>query len=252
MNDIIKITSRSNSVIKKVVEMKSSPCSEKFIIEGAKFIKDIDIECIIELFTTQPDKYEEIIIQLQNKNIPIYFISEEVMDKICDVNSGVNILCVIKKPLTERPDKLIILDEIQDPGNVGTIIRTATAFGFGIIAGNGTANPFSSKIVRSSAGALLNCHLINTELVTYIENLKREGFIIFSSELDETAETLSLQDQNIKKCAIIIGNEGAGVSKLVSKTADKKIYIPMNRGLNSLNAAIAAGIIMYHFNNVIL
>jgi TrmH family RNA methyltransferase len=250
MNDIIQITSRGNPVIKNVVEIKNSPCPESFIIEGSKFIGDINTECIIKLFTTKPEKYEEIINKLKYKNIPAYSVSEEVMDKICDVNSGSDILCVIKKTDVKRPDKLIILDEIQDPGNVGTIIRTAVAFGFGVIAGNGTANPFSAKIARSSAGALLSCYIMKAELVSCIEKLKNEGFTIFSSELDDTAETLSEQERHIMNCAVIIGNEGSGVSKSVSATADKKIYIPMNKSLNSLNAAIAAGIIMYHFNNV--
>ena len=145
-----------------------------------------------------------------------------------------------------RPDRLILLDKIQDPGNMGTIIRSAAAFGFGVIYSDGSANPFSAKSVRSSAGTLQKCYIEKADIPTKVSELISEGFSVFSAELHKEAVTPD-EIKNDGKVAFIIGNESTGVSKEASDAAGRRVFIPILPDAESLNAAAAATILMYKF-----
>lgn len=192
---------------------------------------------------TDAEKYSVIVSKFEK----VYEVSSSVASKISPRNQDRK-LCPCGKKQSPMPGKLVILDRVQDSGNVGTLIRTASAFGFGVIVSADSANPYSVKTARSSAGAILSCYVQKSDLPQIIPDLKRRGFYIYSSEIDRSATLLKNISRNKTSFAVIIGNEGCGVSKTISSFADEKIYIPIEKE-NSLNASIAAAIIMYETNS---
>lgn len=243
----LKITSRQNETVKRIARLRSCPTCDHFIVEGARFVTEIDPENISEVFTTSPDEFASFFEKLEN--IPVYEVSEPVMEKLCGVVGTQKLCAVVSKKNPERPNRLVLLDGVRDPGNAGTIIRTAAAFGFGCIFSDDSANPFSEKVVRSTAGALIPAYIERVNLSEAISSLKAEGFAVVSSELDGTARKLSDFPNDVEKIALIVGNEGHGVSSAVSAIADEKLYIPI-KNTNSLNAAVAAAIMMHYFSEV--
>ena len=242
---LLKITSRQNETVKKIVRLRSCPSAEGFLVEGARFVTEIATENILEVFSTCPDEFSDFLEKLGDT--PIYEVTEPVMEKLCGVVGTQKLCAVVSKKNPERPNRLVLLDGVRDPGHAGTIIRTAAAFGFGCVFSDDSANPFSEKVVRSTAGALITAYVERVKLSEAISSLKAEGFAVVSSELDETARKLSDFPNNIEKIALIVGNEGQGVSPAVSAAADEKLYIPI-KNTNSLNAAVAAAIMMHYFS----
>lgn len=241
------ITSRQNETVKKVVRLRACPSADAFLVEGARFVTELAPENVRAVFSTCVEEFSAFLENLGD--CPVYEVSEPVMEKLCGVVGSQKLCAVVCKKNPERPDRLVVLDGVRDPGNAGTIIRTAAAFGFGCIFSDDSANPFSEKVVRSTAGALIPAYVERRKLSDAISELKKDGFSIFSSELDETAKKLSDFPTSVEKVAIIVGNEGTGVSAPVSASADEKLYIPI-KNTNSLNAAVAAAIMMHYFSEV--
>ncbi|MBQ7014919.1 MAG: RNA methyltransferase [Clostridia bacterium] len=237
------ITSRKNPIVGKINDIRSKPSEEAFLLQGEKFIYDSDPSCIKMLFVTDERKHAELIEKLP-EDANLYVVTPEVMEKISGTVSPSALLAVVcKKPLP-IPKKLVLLDCVQDPGNVGTVIRTAKAFGFGVICGGG-ADPFSEKTVRSSAGACLTAYVRKFPMVEIVENLKKHGYKIYGTALDQYSCDLETAVKDFgEKFAVIIGSEGKGMSPKLYSMCHKTLYIPIE-GVESLNAAVAAGIVMY-------
>lgn len=237
------ITSRRNGKITDVVKTARNPSSLKFIIEGEKFTLDLPPDCIDELFVTEPDKYSLLVRKLSEAGKKVYQVTDEVMDRMCISRSGQSILAVVHARATDMPEKMIVCDGVQDPGNAGTIIRTAAALGYGCILSQDSASPYSQKAVQSSAGTVCTCYTERCGAAGAIKKLKQAGYFIISSELDPNAKTPEQLPRPLRT-AVIIGSEGRGVSPELSALADEKVYIPI-KNTDSLNAAVAAGILMY-------
>ncbi|WP_318023686.1 RNA methyltransferase [Mycoplasmopsis felifaucium] len=171
-------------------------------------------------------------------------VSDNVLKSITKTNNpeGVVALC-IKKLNAEKGNKIVFLDNVQDPGNVGTIIRTALAFGFDTIFSN--INFYNDKIVRSTQGALFNINLLNYENnYKTVDLLKSEGYKIFATSLEKDSIPYDIVNYPDDKIVVIMGNEGIGINKELYKLADQKIYIPIQ--FESLNVGVATGIILNH------
>lgn len=244
MNDILKISSRANPLIKSLAEDAKQPSEKNFFIEGENFIKDTPDERIKLLITTKPNEHKDKIYRLLQNKTPVYETSPEVMEKLSSTKSSQTTIALVEKAEIERPPRLILLERLQDPGNAGTIIRTAHAFNYGVFFGEGSVNPYMQKVVRSSAGAILNCYIKIGNIYDYAKTLKNEGFELISSELKKEA-SFPEDVRTEKKFALIIGNESSGVSAPLSDIADKKVYIRLDNNVESLNAAVAASILMY-------
>ena len=134
-----KINSRKSPLLKEVLDAKSNPSENGFIIEGIKFVSDCNPDNIKTVFITDVEKYKDIASNFLN----VYEISSSVADKISSAVSGQEVVAIAFKDNPKQPEKLILLDNVQDSGNVGTIIRTASAFGFGVIVSQASANPYS-------------------------------------------------------------------------------------------------------------
>lgn len=180
-------------------------------------------------------------------DIPFTYVGYDVMKKISDMESISEYYAVCyKKRELDIGNRIIILDNIQDPGNLGTIIRSAVAFNFDtVVLSRGCVDLYNPKVVRSTKGMLFNINIIVRELESFINNL--DGYIIYGTDV---VNGNNIKDENIpSKVALVIGNEGRGISDSIKKLCNRFIYIDMNNKCESLNASVAASILMYEVNN---
>ena len=155
---------------------------------------------------------------------------------------------VYKKESTISGNKILLLDRLQDPGNLGTIIRSAVAFNFDtIILSNDTVDLYNSKVLRSTQGMLFNINILRQDLTSVINELKNNNYTIYGTKVDNGNDVKKINNTN--KFALIIGNEGTGISDNILKQCDKYLYIKMNNNCESLNAGVAASILMYEMGN---
>ena len=173
------------------------------------------------------------------------FVSENVMRKISNLTNIPKLVGVVKM-LEEREinGNVLMLDQVSDPGNLGTIIRSSVAFGIDtIILGRGCVSVYNPKVVRATEGQMFHLNIIERHLEQAIEDLRSEGYKIYATDVEE-GETLYKTDF-APKTAIVMGNEGAGVSSEIKSMSDEYLYIEMNETCESLNVGVATSIILY-------
>lgn len=147
----------------------------------------------------------------------------------------------------EGKQQLILLDGLQDPGNLGTILRTAEAFALGaVVLCEGCADPFSPKVVRSTMGAVFRLPCVAMPLAEAVAQLKEAGLSVYATALH--ADSVPLGQIPMKKAAVIIGSEGRGVSQAALALSDQRVIIPMEGRAESLNAGVAAAIVIYEMS----
>ena len=227
----------------------------EFPIEGARLCEEAvksGLEITSFLVTqSAAEKYAEAFGKIAKTAAPL-FISDDVAAYISDTKSPQGMFLTAKtldKPILsgkiEEGGHFLLLDGLQDSGNIGTIIRTADAFGLdGIILSPDCADIYSPKIVRSAMGSLFRLPLIETELPEFISRLKKAGYAVYAAMLDKDAQRL----EKIKfgaKTAVIIGNEANGATDAARNLSKSCFTIPMAGRAESLNAAAAAAIIIY-------
>ena len=177
---------------------------------------------------------------------PIYVLPDHVFAAVCDTKTPQGIAAVLGiRPRPLSGDRLVALDGVQDPGNVGTILRTADAAGFdGVLLSPDCADVFSPKVLRATMGSIFRVGLAFPEsLPDRLTRLKREGYAILSSQLD--GDPFYAREGIGEKLVLVIGNEGNGISDPIRNLATHRLRLPMRGGAESLNAAVAAGIMMY-------
>lgn len=239
------ITSINNEYIKeisKLNEKKYRDKSNKYLIEGLHLVTEALKYDIIDTIIIREDfSYET--------NIKHIIVSNEVMKKLSDNPSIPKIMAVVnKKESAISGNKILLLDRLQDPGNLGTIIRSAVAFNFDtIILSNDTVDLYNSKVLRSTQGMLFNINILRQDLTNVINELKNNNYTIYGTKVDNGYDVKEIN--NINKFALIIGNEGTGISDNILKQCDKYLYIKMNNNCESLNAGVAASILMYEMGN---
>jgi len=180
------------------------------------------------------------------EGIPVYLLPDHVFRSVCDTKTPQGIAAVLTLQAREAAgSRLLALDGVQDPGNVGTIIRTADAAGFdGILFSPDCADLYSPKVLRSTLGSVYRLGFsFPPSLPDALESLKKDGFSILSSQLD--GDPFYERKDVSPSFVLIIGNEGNGISEAVKAVATHRISLPMRGGAESLNAAVAAGIMMY-------
>lgn len=242
----MEITSLENNQIKKIASLNKKKYRDEhklFFIEGIKSIREaINFNQEIETILYSPEMIE------YNLEVEGIKVSKEILCKISDTVTpqGIIAVCKIKdNDITVLKDKkrIVFLDKVQDPGNVGTIIRTADAFGFdGVILSKECADIYSPKVIRSTMGSIFHLPIIRD---VNVEELKKLDMKIYSSSLEAKKY---IKDIKIgEKAILVIGNEGNGISDETKKITDEFIKIEMPGNAESLNASIAAGILMYEF-----
>lgn len=183
--------------------------------------------------------------------VPAFEISEEVAKHIAGTNTPQGIFAEISLPdKTFDPSYVhdgawLLLDNIQDPGNVGTLVRTADAAGFkGVVFGEGTADAYSPKVVRAMQGSQFHLEVLNGDLNEWTDSLTANGLPVYGSQLDEAAQSYR-QIEPSTQFALIVGNEGQGMAEELAAKTTANLYIPIQGQAESLNVAIAGGILMF-------
>ena len=179
------------------------------------------------------------------------YVTSKIFKYISEVQTPQGVLAVVEKnnrdeDINYNEDIIVALDDIQDPGNLGTILRTVDSVGLTqILVSKGTADPYNPKVVRSSMGAIYRVKVIECEdLLETLKEVKRNKFKILVSSLKESN---SIYNVKYNKKVLVIGNEANGVEEKIMNIADEKIKIPMLGKTESLNAAVATGIILYEY-----
>ena len=239
------ITSLNNEHIKEILKLKEKKyrdLSNTFLIEGRHLVLEAYREKkIVELILEQDELFP-----LDTNTL---YVSSSVMKKLSDLSTPSNVMAVVEK-LDEKPigEKILILDNIQDPGNLGTIIRSAVAFNFDtIVLSPKTVDLYNPKVVRSTQGMMFHTNIIIREPVKFINELKKEGYKIVGTKVTNGVDVR--ESKTYSHFALIIGNEGKGMSEELSELCDEYLYIKMNDQCESLNAAVAASILMYEISN---
>lgn len=262
MKDII--TSQNNAQIKNIIALqtkaKARNKEKSFVVEGIRMYVEVPEDKLLktyvsETFFNQMDK------ALKDKIISRDFeiVSDEVFKKISDTITPRGIMGIVKQSdynieefeqhLKDNKDNgkalIMVLEDIQDPGNLGTIFRTAEAAGVAcIIMSKGTVDIYNSKVVRSTMGAIFRMPFIYVEkLSDTIEILKENDVKVFAAHL--LGKNNHFDEDYSKRCAFLIGNEGNGLTDEIASLADTYIRIPMMGEVESLNAAVASTVLMY-------
>lgn len=261
--DIIK--SKDNNKIKYIRSLNTKKYRDEenaFIVEGIKFVNEAIRENahIIYLIFNESVLVKPEVRELYSRSvilgIELIICEDNLFNSIADTINAQGVLAVVKKKNSNEIIKdynfAIMCDRIQDPGNLGTIIRTADAFGpAAVIFNKGCVDVYNPKVVRASAGAIFRVPFIYGEYdEEIIDSLKSNGFRIISTVVNSqfTFEDLEMAE----KICIIIGNEGQGVSQEIVNNSHKSITIKMSGRSESLNASIAAGISIYEIRKKLL
>ena len=241
-----RITSLKNPKVqlwKSLKERKGRRETGCFMAEGRKMVEEALASSFrVEAVLVDEARMEEFDLP---EDIPTYALPENVLAAVCDTKTPQGIAAVVQVQRSARlGGRVVALDGVQDPGNVGTIIRTADAAGLeGIILSGQCAVVFSPKTLRATMGSIFRMPMVVTDLPGYLTALREDGYSIISSQLD--GEPFYQRSPVGEKFCLIIGNEGNGISDEVKATATHRVKLPMRGGAESLNAAIAAGIMMY-------
>lgn len=251
-----KITAKSNQLIKDtkklITSSKARNKANLFVLEGARLCFDVlnsvyKVKC---LFITQKayDKYSDKADQLMAIAQNSYFISDDIADKLSDTANcqGVFVVCEMKtKDKAKYSNKVIALDNVQDPANVGTVIRTAEALGIGSIIAYNCCDIYNSKTLRASMGSVLRMNIsLCDNLEEELLSLRSDGYNIYSTVPDRSAKPITEIDFSLP-CVSVIGNEANGVESIIKAMSDALVTIPMMGRAESLNAGMAASIIMW-------
>ncbi len=231
----MEILSDNNQRIKELAKLNMSKYRKEmkmFLVEGAHLVNEARLaNVLIEAFSIDTKEgYTR--------------ISEKAMKKLCHTDTLVSEIGLCKMlDKNELSNKILILDAIQDPGNLGSLMRSAKAFGFNtIVLGKGSCDIYNDKVIRSSQGAIFKLNFITSDLVEFIPTLK--DYLVYGTNV---RKGISVSDcKKNKKIALVLGNEGNGISNEVDNVIENNIYIPLEN-VESLNVTVAGSILMYEF-----
>lgn len=238
---IYKITSKQNDRVKEAVKLFDSSERNKrqqFIVEGYHLLEmAIDNKCVLSIFTIKE-------IPNIDSNIPQYLVSEDILKKLSSTKNpqGVVAVCSMAKPLPVKGDKVLYLDGIADPGNMGTLFRTALAFGYKDIILDNTVSMYNDKVISSSQGAIFKLNIVSGDIST-LKSLK--DYEILATEIKGSIPLEEVKPHN--KHVLILGNEARGVRPEILEIAHKRIRIDIKE-IESLNVGVAGAICMYALN----
>lgn len=243
-----RITSRANPLCAYIRKLNSSNSYRRehnvFVGEGPKLLEEaLKAGSRVALIVTAEGVSVTCPEQARHVEVPA-----DLLASLCDTKTPQGVLFVCELPETGLPaltgQRYLVLDGVQDPGNVGTVWRTADAFGAdGLILVNGCADPFSPKVVRSTMGAVFRLPVYQTDPKRLKTACEQAELPLYATALRENAEDVGRAD--LKRCAAVIGSEGRGVSEEMLSLCGRTLKIPMRQRCESLNAAVAASVILW-------
>jgi len=237
----MQINSLNNERVKNWCKLNIKKYRDRenlFLVEGEHLVNEaIKCNAAKEIILLEGSTF--------NTDLPVYEVTESIMKKITNQVSISNI-CAVCHKLEENDIKgnVIMLDEVQDPGNLGTIIRSASAFNADtIVLSENTVDLYNDKVIRSSEGMIFHVNIIKRNLCKIIDELQNQNYYVYGTKVDGGKNIKEINTP--EKFAVVMGNEGAGVSSNILNQCDEYLYIPMNENCESLNVGVATSIILY-------
>ena len=243
----MELTSTKNATVLYAASLKDKKYRDrenKYLIEGEHLVNMAgeDIECI---FTTD-HTYEHDI-------KPVYHVNEAIIRKLSFVQAPQGIIAIVKKKENEinyNLNRYLLCDGVADPGNMGTIIRTALAFNVDmVIVANGSVDIYNDKVIRGSQGAILKIPVVYANMVDVVNNLKENNVDVFASTLSNRSINLK-EVKSVNRFALVVGNEGSGVSQIVQDLSTYNVKIAHSTSIDSLNVGVATSIMLYYFDSI--
>lgn len=253
------ITSKDNETIKQIKKLKEKKYRDKekaYLAEGIKLVSEAILEkaSISKIIICEECLNKNTIDKKVLYDIAKYdciYVSSPVFNILTDVANPQGVIAVINQNKSSTTvdfsqDLILVLDGIQDPGNIGTILRTADSVGLKqIILSDKCGDVYNPKVVRSTMGAIFRINIIKSDnLIQIIKEIQKNKFRVLATDLNTNK---SIYDVDYNKIAVVIGNEANGVSNDILELADEKIVIPMLGKTESLNASVATGVILYEY-----
>ena len=240
------ITSKANSVVKNAKKLHQKKYRKSaYLIEGWHLFEEavqagVRIEKIFAL-----ESYQDQLAAFPQT----VWVSEDILRDLADTQTPQGIVAVIQKEEVGLPDlhqgKYLFLEDVQDPGNVGTMIRTADAAGFtGVIVSDKSADIYSLKTLRSMQGSHFHLPIYRMPLVSFVEEAKKSNLPILATTLSRESKDYR-ELSSLENFVLVMGNEGQGISSVMAESADQLVHIGMKGRAESLNVAVAAGILMF-------
>ncbi|MCY7068713.1 RNA methyltransferase [Streptococcus oralis] len=243
------ITSKANSVVKNAKKLHQKKYRKSaYLIEGWHLFEEavqagVTIEKIfaLESYRDQLAAFPQTI-----------WVSEEILLDLADTQTPQGIVAVIQKEEVGLPNlhqgKYLFLEDVQDPGNVGTMIRTADAAGFtGVIVSDKSADIYSLKTLRSMQGSHFHLPIYRLPVATFVEEAKKSNLPLLATTLSRDSKDYR-ELSSLENFVLVMGNEGQGISSVMAESADQLVHIGMKGRAESLNVAVAAGILMFYFS----
>ncbi len=243
------IESKENKLIKyakKLQDKKFSKTEQKTLVESPKIVKElldickVDYLLVAEKFLREFDNFDK---------VKVYTISDSVIKYLSQTETSTGVFAVVKLPdkINSIENKLLILDNIQDPTNYGSICRSAVAFGFKTIIDINCTYAYSPKVTRCSMGNNFKCNIIQMDYESLFNFCESNNIELICCDM--SGKDIKNSRPTSDKFAIIIGNEGNGVSEILRNKVTQIISIPMDSNVESLNASVSAGIVMYNYKD---
>ena len=240
------ITSVHNQHIKELAKLKDKKYrdeSDVFLVETKHLVLEAYKAGLIKELILEANEIFPL-------DVPVLYVSKEVLKKLSSVESPSNVMAVVykRKDVNILGEKVLILDRIQDPGNLGTMIRSAVAFNIDtIICSKDTVDVYNPKVVRASQGMMFHVPILVRDTEKIIYELKDKDYKIVGTKVTNGHDVR--ESKIYSHFALVIGNEGQGISKNIEELCDEYLYIKMNSNCESLNASVAASILMYEIDN---
>lgn len=223
----------------KLHQKKYRQQQQQFIVEGEHLVEEALKAGVVQAVVTTRATFEA-------EEIAIYQVSESVLAKLAMTPTHQDIMAICEMVSVEptQLQRVLLLDAIQDPGNLGTLIRSALAFEVdAVVLGKGTVDLYNEKVLRSTQGAVFHLPVIQADLQTYIPELQTQGIEVIGTSLHHAVDLQTFEVPN--RWALLLGNEGQGVHQALLDLTDENVFIEMSSQAESLNVAIAGSIVMY-------
>lgn len=240
-----EIQSLNNELIKKVCKLKDKKeryKKQEFIVEGYHLVEEAYKKQLLKtIFTTDNS------IQM---NVDSYYVTKDIIKKLSSTMTpqGIVGVCKMKENANITGNHYLLLDNVSDPGNLGTLIRSSLGFGIDtIILSSDSVDIYNEKVMRSTQGAIFNVNIVYADLPTVIKKLKEQKVTIVGTSLQSSVDLKEIS--NLSKYAIVLGNEANGIRKNILELTDVNVKIRISKQLESLNVAVAGSIVMYYLNN---
>ena len=238
------ITSLDNLKVKKYVKLKNKKyrdIEKMYLLETNHLVEEaLNHQVLVDLLVLENEQV--------SYNFNYTYVTKEIMKKLSSLETIPKVIGVVKmlEPSNNLGNSILLLDDIQDPGNLGTIIRSSVAFNVSTsVLGLNCVDLYNEKVIRSTQGMLFKINIMRADLKEIIANLKKDNYLILGTNVKDGVDVKNIK---VNKYALIMGNEGKGVKEELLTLCDKNLYIKMNNNCESLNVSVATSILLYELN----